>query len=98
MAGAEWTGRAADKTLKSAGLNKDFASVKVRNSAGDTWEIRLSKQKSGDDFVASVSGGGHGPAIVTVSAATAAGLRKRKSDLTGPPTAEPQAAPEGLPR
>jgi hypothetical protein len=77
----EWTAEHPDKKPDAIGLEKGFASLRVRTKAGVIEELRISEQKSGDDpYVATVRGGKIDK-LAAVSSWAAGNLKKTKADF-----------------
>lgn len=78
----EWAAEHADKKPGDVGLEKDHEMLRIRDKSGAEVEIRISSQKSGDDFYAGIAQGGKVGRVVTISAAATSAFQKTYEDLT----------------
>ncbi len=80
LGSAEWVAQHANKKRATAGLLKDYSALRVKAGTTDL-EVRVSQQKNGEDFFASVIGDDHTEQVVSISSPAATSLRKALKDF-----------------
>lgn len=86
--GATERSSAAAKRAEDIGLDKNFASLRIRGQDGSVTVLGISAQKSGEEMYVSVTRPGKAAQIVLVSAAVAGVLSKTAAELAAPAAAE----------
>jgi hypothetical protein len=77
----EYTTDHGDRNAADSGLDKDFSLVQASDGAGRRFELRISSQKSGEDFFAALVKTGKVTRVVAIGAVPATSILRKPSDF-----------------